>query len=162
MKSDFPLIMASCVYIHQPMTGANSEQPDYRECAMVSARMAARALTRLANRKLKPYGYTAPQFSLLAAIHSAREVSIPALAEELAMERTTLIRNLRLLEERGLVAPVDPDKGSRSHKLTPEGKEALNNLVPLWRAFQQDLRDQFGAENIRNSVKTMRRLSGRE
>jgi len=147
------------------MANQVDSEPDYRQCVMVSARMAARALTRLANQRLKPFGYTAPQFSLLAAIKTASDITIPALAEDLAMERTTLIRNLKLLQQRGLVEATGlptSRKDIKHFRLTAEGREDLDKLVPHWFAFQEEIHEKYGTAAVRESVKTMRRLAGRE
>ena len=65
--------------------------------------MAARAVTRLYDEKLRDSGLRATQVSVLVAIAVDEVMSIAALAKFMGMDRSTLTRNLRPLERDGLV-----------------------------------------------------------
>lgn len=55
------------------------------------------------------------------------------LAQQLVMDRTTLTRNLTLLEHRGLVAiAMGDDQRTRLVTLTNQGREALMKALLLW------------------------------
>jgi DNA-binding MarR family transcriptional regulator len=103
-------------------------------CLCLAAQRAARLLARRFDEALRPVGITSGQFSLLMALNRPQPPSIGALAVPLAMDRTTLTANLKPLERRGLVeAVVDPDDGrGRLLKLTPRGRAALHEAVPIW------------------------------
>jgi DNA-binding MarR family transcriptional regulator len=61
------------------------------------------------------------------------------------MERTTLTRNLRPLEEQGLVS-IAPEARHRSRMLTltTAGKAALLKALPLWEKAQRSAMHQLG------------------
>ena len=70
---------------------------------------------------------------MLAAVGARGALSIKSLADSLEMERTTLTRNLRPLEEQGHVA-IAPEGRHRSRvlTLTKSGQAALLEALPLW------------------------------
>ena len=110
---------------------------DFDECLVLNTRMAARTMTRLYGRRLRPYGLTAEQFSLLVSIRKNKRRSVSELAQNLGMDRTTLSRNLNLLESKGLVGCDPAGKGNgRLCQLTGAGQALLDELVPHWRAAQ--------------------------
>jgi DNA-binding MarR family transcriptional regulator len=106
------------------------------ECLCFRARRTSRALTRLYDEALRPLGIQASQLSVLNAVALAGEGEAPmaALASILAMDRTTLSRNLRPLEKSGLVqiGRSPADARARPVRLTPAGERALADALPLW------------------------------
>lgn len=114
-------------------------------CLCHKARMAARVITRAYDDALRPSGLRATQLSVLAAVGARGALSIKALADSLEMERTTLTRNLRPLEEKGYVV-LAPEARHRSRMLTltDAGRDALAGAVPLWEEAQRAVRKRLG------------------
>jgi DNA-binding MarR family transcriptional regulator len=56
------------------------------------------------------------------------------------MDRTTLNRNLRPLERRGVVesAPDPEDRRSRKLRITDAGRQLMDEAIPLWRQAQAE------------------------
>jgi DNA-binding MarR family transcriptional regulator len=106
-------------------------------CACQAARRAARELTRAYDEALRPSGLRTTQFSLLVAVGLMGAPSMTELASAVALERTTLTRDLRPLSERGLVAirPGD-DRRSRVVELTDAGWAGVAAAMPRWREAQ--------------------------
>ena len=63
----------------------------------------------------------------------------------LELDRTTLTRNLGILEREGLVA-VGPGKNGRTKTvaLTADGRSRLRSATPLWREAQERVLGRFG------------------
>src|SRR5690349_24068290 len=91
------------------------------DCACLKVRTAARALTRLYDDAFRPIGLRATQVSVLMAVAFGEAVSIASLSRLLGMDRSTLTRNLRPLEEKGLVV-LGPEAHHRSRTLSITGK----------------------------------------
>ena len=107
------------------------------KCACVRARRASRALTDLYDAALRPVGLKITQFSALRTVQRIGPVSISALAEEMALDRSTLGRNLLLLKRRGLVRVGEGDDlRERPVELTPRARELLERAVPRWEQAQ--------------------------
>lgn len=70
-------------------------------CACANLRRAARAVTRMYNRELRPTGLELTQFTLLMALNLAGEITHGNLGKLLALDSTSLTRMLRLLTKRG-------------------------------------------------------------
>ena len=106
-------------------------------CACRRLRGAARAVTRIYDDALRPTGLRTTQFTLLVAAQLRGEALISELADRLALERTSLTRELKLLEQRGLVS-ITPgeDRRARLVQVTGEGKRALAAAYPRWREAQ--------------------------
>lgn len=66
-------------------------------------RRAARALTDAYDDALKPLGLKVTQFSLLRTVARMETPSLTALAQEMALDRSTLGRNVGVLQREGLV-----------------------------------------------------------
>jgi DNA-binding MarR family transcriptional regulator len=118
-----------------------------RDCLCRKARMVDRIITRAYDDALRPIDLRITQFTLLAAIGYGAPNSISELAEWLAMERTTLTRNLKLLEQNGSIAMgVGSHHRSRAIELTATGKKKLEQAYPLWRVVQEKFRENLGEE----------------
>src|SRR5262245_43542443 len=101
-------------------------------CLCLAAQRAARTLARRFDEALRPAGLTSGQFSLLMSLNRPQPPSIGAVADLLAMDRTTLTANLKPLEKRGLVQiTVDrDDRRARRVALTRSGRTALRSALP--------------------------------
>lgn len=123
-----------------------------QDCACRRTRMAARKITRSYDDALRPVGLKVTQFTLLVAIGHGQPQSISSLADWLAMERTTLTRNLQLLEREALIK-VGPEgyRRARTMSLTEKGRWAIERALPYWRAAQQALQRRIGAERWREA-----------
>ena len=120
--------------------------PDLK-CLCIELRNAAQALTRLYDEQLAPAGITVTQLSQLNHIRELENPTLTALAAATQLDRSTLGRNLRLLEKQGLVTLAPgADARTREVRLTGKGGAALRDGAPLWFAVQHKLANRLGAE----------------
>lgn len=110
-------------------------------CLCLAAQRAARTLARRFDEALRPAGLTSGQFSLLMSLNRPHAPSIGAVADLLAMDRTTLTANLKPLERRGLVTTtIDPDdRRARLVALTKPGRTVLESALPIWRRTHKEI-----------------------
>ena len=114
-------------------------------CACFNLRKASRAITKLFDEALQPTGLRSTQFVTLLSVHLHQPVSLPVLAKELVIDRSTLTRNLAVLQKNGLMESSSPNgKRSRVFRLTDEGVQALTEGIPLWEKAQSRFVTQFG------------------
>jgi DNA-binding MarR family transcriptional regulator len=119
-------------------------------CTCSNLRKAARVITKLYDEILQPSGLTATQALLLTAIAANGAVAITPLAEQLAMDRTTLARNLQLLAREGWVAiSTGEDRRTRQVSLTVLGKSTLDQALPLWDEAQREVIARLGEDRWR-------------
>ena len=126
-------------------------------CACLRLRKVTRRVTQLYDHALSPAGLTGPQFSVLAHLKGATDLSIGELAERMVMDPTTLTRALRPLERDGLVAvvPGEHDRRRRVIMLTAAGRAAFRQAVPLWREAQRELARVLGRDGFRSLVSSL-------
>jgi DNA-binding MarR family transcriptional regulator len=116
-------------------------------CACANLRKASRAVTQLYDESLQPTGLRATQYTLLVALSLTGSTSITYLAQQLVMDRTTLTRNLALLEHQGLVAIAKgDDQRTRLVTLTNQGREAVVKALPLWEQAQTRIVSGLGRQ----------------
>ena len=118
-------------------------------CHCIQLRRAASRVTERYDMALAPAGLTVGQYSLLAHLERLEPVSVSRLAEELELERTTLVRTLKPVLARQLVADAaEPGRRSRALTLTGEGRTLLEQARPHWRAAQEDVERRMGEGGI--------------
>lgn len=119
-------------------------------CACNQLRRATRAITALYESALAPSGLKATQLPILVALGSAGDLSVSTLADALALDRTTLTRNLRVLEGRGVVRTGESDDDARVRmvSLTLEGSDLLASALLRWEEMQAAVEQQFGRERL--------------
>ena len=130
-----------------------SNRPEYGDCSCFNLRRAARRVTQVYDHALAPSGLKATQFSLLAVLRGVKAgegIAMTRLAKKLGTDRTTLTRNLGVVERKGLVTiRTGEDPRSRLVSLTGAGRAALNQAAPLWAMAQGELGRHIGKDNIK-------------
>lgn len=124
-----------------------SELAKCMECTCFNLRKAARAVTQLYDKALRPTGLRTTQFTLLVGISMLGSVTVTRLAEIGVMDRTTLTRNLKPLERKGLIQITHgKDQRTRVVTMTDEGQKALEQALPLWKKVQADVVKRLSQE----------------
>ncbi len=119
------------------------------QCTCFNLRKAARAITQLYDDTLRPSGLRITQYSLLMVIRRMGPVNITQLAEQAVMDRTTLARNLALLEGEGLVRiEAGEDARVREVSLTAAAHDKLGAAVPYWEKAQAHVTRSLGAGRL--------------
>jgi DNA-binding MarR family transcriptional regulator len=110
-------------------------------CACAGIRRAARLVTQLYSHEMGSHLEPA-QFSLLSALSQQAGASQARLGRALGLDKTTLSRNLRLLERNGWIEPVltDDDHRERAYRLSAAGRKIFNATKPGWQRAQATLR----------------------
>ncbi len=114
-------------------------------CLCIDLRTAAQQLTQTYDDAMKAAGITVTQFSQLHLIQTLEGPTLKELSTASQLERSTLGRNIRVLEKQGLVAmKVGQDARTRTIHLTRKGSGAFKRAIPLWHEVQQELLQRLG------------------
>src|SRR5260370_28344680 len=100
-----------CAYVSAYTLNAKGEElfmstdsrPRVEECTCLAVRQAARRITQFYDQHLAPFWLRITQFSILAKLKQLGPMTSNALADELAMDRTTLGRNILPLKRQRLI-----------------------------------------------------------
>ncbi|PQZ83659.1 MULTISPECIES: MarR family winged helix-turn-helix transcriptional regulator [unclassified Brevundimonas] len=103
-------------------------------CLCLHAQRAARVLSRRFDEAFRPLGITSGQFSLMNGLNRPEPPTIGAVAQLLAMDRSTVTANLKPLERAGLVVVSIDQKDRRGRRvaLTDAGRAVLGQATPIW------------------------------
>lgn len=116
------------------------------ECICAALRVAARKMTARYDAALAPIGINLAQFSLLRNINRAGSVSLTELGRRVELDRSTIGRNVRVLQRMGLVQ-VTPgaDQREATVALAEPGLDVLRRGAPLWDGVQDKIVSDLGA-----------------
>lgn len=119
-------------------------------CACNQLRRATRGVTALYESALAPSRLKATQLPILVGLGSAGDLSVSTLADALSLDRTTLTRNLKVLEDRGLIRTRgrDDDARVRMVSLTLDGADVLAAALGRWAQMQIVVEERFGRERL--------------
>jgi DNA-binding MarR family transcriptional regulator len=127
---------------------------DFIGCLAGNLRAAARVATRLYDARLAGSRLRIGQVALLAQLRRHGPLSTSQLAELLAIERSTAVRDVQVLERMGLVAgqPDVTDRRSRQLFLTAQGEQRLAAAASAWRSAQELMRSRLGGHEMTELV----------
>jgi len=135
-------------------------QPDVMDCACFNTRKVARLLGQFYDRALEPSGLKNTQFTALAVANRSGPVSITDLSRSMDIERTTLTRNLQVLQRDGLIkVGAGADGRTKTVVVTAKGRRRLEAASPLWTSAQEHVLGVFGRtrwKSLRRELDAMR------
>lgn len=117
-------------------------------CHCIVLRKAARRISAVYDEALSPSGINVAQFSLLRNIARHEPVSFTTLGAILELDRSTVGRNVKLLERRGILASgtSGDDLREATASLTQAGRTILREAEPAWSAAQARIEAALGAD----------------
>ncbi len=115
-------------------------------CYCTNLRRSANALSDIYDTSLKSTGLTAAQYYLLITLWRLGSANITHWAEHVGLERSTMVRNIRPLQKRGLIETA-PGRG-KTFTLSAQGRQILNSAVPLWQKAQKKVEAILGKGDI--------------
>ena len=129
-------------------------------CLCTNLRRASRGISRHYDGALDGFGINVAQFSLMSNLKRLDHPSISSLAEAMGLDRSTLGRNLRVLQSAGLVTLSEgQDQRNRLVCLTEEGEKRLVAAGPAWEAAQQRLVERLGEDRRAQLVQLLDELA---
>ncbi|NTX28047.1 MarR family transcriptional regulator [Burkholderia pyrrocinia] len=124
-------------------------------------RQASRHISKLYEHHLSAVDITPTQFSLLGTLAVTAGMTMAELAKAMVMDRTTLVRALKPLLRRGLVAA--PAEGKRHRRLqvvlTAHGSKKLAEAAVHWAAAQASFERDFGSQQAAHLRRELFRMT---
>jgi DNA-binding MarR family transcriptional regulator len=113
-------------------------------CVCTALRKAARAVSRVYDEALAGHAMSTAQFAILRHVGRGEPLALSRLAEQLAMDRTSLYRALAPLEARDWIAVAPGPGKSRLASLTAAGRGAMDDAEDDWRRVQARVTSAMG------------------
>ena len=130
-----------------------------RECTCFNLRKASRVLTQVYDDNMRLTGLRVTQFALLIHAQAMGPVVLSKLADVMLTDRTTLARNLDVLEKNGLVRVEDgDDRRTRIVSITDDGRKKLAEAFPHWKRTQDELKEMIGRDEWSAMVSRLSRM----
>ncbi|WP_180897523.1 MarR family winged helix-turn-helix transcriptional regulator [Martelella soudanensis] len=143
------------------MTWTQPSADDLSSCLLLNTVKTARVLTRRYDNRLRPLGLTVAQFSVLSVMRGNPGKSINALAERVAMDRSTLTRNIDLLVAKGFVVKTMAERGNiKTCALTEVGTARLDAAIPIWLEARSEMQAQLKDHDPVTYLDALSRLAG--
>ena len=133
----------------------------FRQCLSANLRKTERLITRHYDSYLEPAGVTAVQLPMLAMIRTAPEPTFRLLTEVLELDRSTLSRNLGLLQRLGYIE-IGPSSGPKPGpiKLTAKGRKVLRAAHEQWQLAHRELMKLLDGEELTEGLTFLKHLRG--
>jgi DNA-binding MarR family transcriptional regulator len=130
------------------------------ECIALRVRMLNRLVTHLYDEELRPFGLKVSQVNILVAAWKLGTARPAAVCEALQMDVSTLSRNVDRMKARGWLETVaDPDGRAQPFRLTAQGRDVLEQMLPVWREIQEKALALLGGETVDWLDKAVRQLT---
>lgn len=132
--------------------------PDFNvfaeECIGVRARLLNRVITSIYDDAFRPIDLRMTQFNILAMLGTIGDASPRDVENILALEQSTVSRNLSILRRNRWVETVPDEEDHRAvlYRLTPAGREKMKQAEPRWREAQTRARKTLGREGATQLV----------
>ncbi|WP_273792351.1 MarR family winged helix-turn-helix transcriptional regulator [Brucella anthropi] len=128
-------------------------------CFCILLRQAARKTSSVYDNALAPLGINVAQFSTLRKIRRAGSISVTELAHLSELDRSTMGRNVKVLQRMGLIEPTaSEDHRETSVALTAEGRHLVERGAPLWNQAQEEIETRLGKEGVEQLQNLLRSL----
>ena len=136
-------------YLYNKMGMAMKDQDQTNTCYCWQMRRATGSLTRFYDELLAPSGVTISQYGLMANISKASKGSLSELATMAKLDRSTLVRNIRVLVKKGLVHDSSaPETRDCSYVLSQAGIATLAKAEVLWNQAQGRVVAALGPDEV--------------
>lgn len=117
-------------------------------CFCTNLRLATRRLSAAYDVALEPLGINIGQFFLLQTIGGRQALSLTDLGRLTELDRSTVGRNVRVLERMGL---VESGRGTTDQRealvsLTIKGRTRMKDALPIWEDTQKAFVARLGPE----------------
>ena len=115
------------------------------ECYCTNLRRSANAVSDFYDSALKDTGLTIAQYYLLINLSRLQSANITHWAERVGLDRSTMVRNIKLLESRNLIEQTEGH--GKTFTLSAVGKRSLEAAATVWNEAQRRLELFLGKED---------------
>lgn len=120
-------------------------------CYCSLLRAATRRIGSVYDDALAPLGVNVAQYSLLRLIERLQPISFTELGRVAELDRSTVGRNVRVLERIGLVETGrgEDDQREAVVRLVALGCQVLEQAAPLWDECQREIETRLGPVKVK-------------
>ncbi len=119
------------------------------QCIGARVRMLNRIVTRIYDESIRSHGIKFSQMNILTVVALRGPIQPTVVGRILSIEKSTLSRNVRLMEASGWIETL-PGDGGHTHllRLTRQGRQLYKKAAPAWKNAQEKLTKLLGDQTI--------------
>lgn len=134
-------------------------RPYKSECYCTNLRRASNRITEYYNAGFEELGITTPQYYLLINLYRRGESTASGLSKEIGLERSTLVRNLNHLVDKGLVGSDPQGQGRKNiFALTDAGIALTISARKKWNENQKKLEKAIGKTDAEELIRIANKI----
>lgn len=127
-------------------------------CYCTNIRRCSNILTDFYDEALKESGLTIAQYYLLINLSRLGKANITHWAEYIGLDRSTMVRNVQLLQKREYIEETEGN--GKTFMLSATGIEVLEQAKAGWDKAQAELEDFLGKDDAGELLRIGRKLQG--
>ena len=131
---------------NDPQEAAKVAQVIASDCIGARVRILNRAVSRIYDDMIRPHGIKFSQLNILTVVTSHGPIQQMEVGHILSLEKSTLSRNVTLMEAKGWLQSQAGEGRNRLLVVTPKGRELLVNAAPDWATAQERVAAMLGAQ----------------
>ena len=121
---------------------------DLEHCIVSRLRRLSRIIDGHFRIKLSEFNITENQMTILFALAKLGKVEQGIIGQTLVLERSTVSRNVKLLEKRNYITRTPLYRPEI--ELSKEGHKLVQNLIPVWEEIMDELISKLGENGLSN------------
>jgi len=118
----------------------------YQQCIGARLRKLSRITDSIYRRHLAGFDVTESQISILFTLSEMESIDQGAVGSLLALERSTVSRNVNLLVKKGWISKSADYRPEI--ELTDQGKKVVEKIAPIWEEAMDELIEKIGVEGV--------------
>jgi len=116
------------------------------DCIGARVRLLSRAISRIYDDMIRPHGIKFSQLNILTVVTLRGPIQQMEVGRILSLEKSTLSRNVTLMESKGWLQSQSGEGKNRFLGVTPKGRELLVNAAPAWAKAQAQVTAMLGTQ----------------
>ena len=113
-------------------------------CYCTNLRRSANAMSEFYDSALKEAELTISQYYLLVNLSRLGKANITHWSEQVGLDRSTMVRNIKPLQSRGLIEGTEGH--GKTFALSEKGRHALDTATVIWQQMQEKMEQFLGKE----------------
>ena len=114
-------------------------------CYCTNLRRSANAMSEFYDLALKEAELTISQYYLLVNLSRLGKANITHWSEQVGLDRSTMVRNIKPLQSRGLIEGTEGH--GKTFALSEKGRHALDTATVIWQQMQEKMEQFLGKED---------------
>ena len=132
------------------------------DCIGARVRILNRAISRIYDDMIRPHGIKFSQMNILTVVTLRGPIQQKEIGQILSLEKSTLSRNVALMETKGWLKIQAGEGNNRFLVVTPKGQDLLVSAAPDWAKAQEQVTTILGAQTAAELRQAADRIRDKE